>query len=342
METYIPKSGWWDRTFSRMVYPIQKSIVDLTSCKFSTWVENERWLDQLADSNERRIPSKTDPTYQAFLKKEIEYWSDSEFGNTETVRCEEHPDRNKKLRAYWNELITGSPDVSRAEMFHRMGPFDQAMTLGHFGGLEQLVASSVAKQWTFNSLTGRFTDSIEMQNASLISEDLNFANFKENTYDLIVCEAMLHHLVNVDDLLATINRALTPNGRFVVLDYIGEERFLWKEEKRKYINNILANIPPKYQKYPFAGIDAVHFVRLSPFEAVTSSRIPELLERHLQPIEVRKAYGVLFPLTQFLRDRYLSEDNPVVDLLIQADRDASQYGVQPSAISGVFQKRLPA
>jgi SAM-dependent methyltransferase len=322
-----------------MVFPIQKTIVGLTSCKFSAWVKNERWLDQLATAQGRCIPSKSDPTYQAFLKEEIEYWQTSEYGNTQTVRSEEHPDRNRNLRAYWNELLSGSPTVSRVELFQKMGPFDEALTLGHFVGLEGLIASSVARHWTFNSITGRFTDSSEAKDSSLICEDLNFANFKENAYDLIVCEAMLHHLVNIDHLLAQINRALTPKGRFVVLDYIGEERFLWKEEKRKYINDILCEIPPKYLRYPFAGIDAVHFVRLSPFEAVTSTRIPEALERHLKPIEIRKGYGVLFPLAQYLRDRYLSEDNPIVDMLIQADRDAGKHGVQPSAISGIFQKR---
>lgn len=341
METKVPRSSWFDRSISSVVFPLQKGIAGLTACRFSAWAENERWLNQLALDGSRQIASKSDPTYQAFLNREIEYWQKPAHGDTQTLHGnEDHPDRNPRLRAYWNEFLSGSPTVSRVGMFQQMGPVEKALTLGHFSGLEEIMSGSVARHWTFNSITGRFTDSSHASVAAITCEDLNFASFKEDEYDLIICSAILHHIVNVDQLLAALNRALAPGGRLVVLDYIGEERFLWKEEKRRFINDLLAEIPPKYLRYPFAGIDAVHFGRLSPFEAVTSTRIPDALEQHLHPLEVRKAYGVLFPTLQYLRGRYLSEDNPILDLLIDADREANRRGLQACALSGVFQKRV--
>lgn len=341
METNIPRSTWFDRALSAFFYPLQNGIANLTSRKFSDWAKADQWLNQSLDNGNLHISSKDDTTYQAFLKKEIEYWQKPAHGDSQTLHGDEdHPDRNPKLREYWNRFLSGSPALSTVAMFKEMGTFDKALTLGHFAGMEEIMSSGVAKHWTFNSITGRFTDSSEARDTAIISEDLNFASFKEDEYDLIVCSAILHHIVNIDQLLAEINRALKPGGRFVVLDYIGEERFCWKEEKRKYINDLLANIPPKYLRFPYASIDAVHLTRLSPFEAVTSTRLPELLEEHLDPIEVRKGYGVLFPTLQYVRERYLSEDNPILERLIQADHDSIEAGLQPSALSGVYQKRV--
>lgn len=344
METSIsrpmPTANWWHQSFSSVSFPTLRKMAALTTFRFSAWAKNEAWIRQLARNGERQIPNQSDPTYQAFLKKEIAYWQKPAHGDTGQIYGnEEHPARNPKLRAYWNTLMSGSPTVSRVDMLRRLGPVDKALTLGHFHGLEEVMASGVAKHWTFNSITGRFTDGAPTQGVAITSEDLNFACFKENEYDLIVSMAILHHIVNVDQLLEQINRALTPNGRFVVLDYIGEERFQWREDKRQFINGLLRRIPPKYLRFPFAGIDAVHLGRLSPFEAVTSTRLPAAFERHLRPLEVRTGHAVLFPTAQYLRARYLSEDNPIVDQLIEADREATQLGLQPAAIAGVYAKR---
>lgn len=338
METLTPRSSWFDRAIARVAFPAQRVIADWTTCKLSDWAKNERWLNQLAMEGSRRIPDKADPIYQHFLQREIAYWQKPAYGDTETVYAEDHPDRHPKLRAYWNKLVSGSEDECLTEMLQRMGPFGKAIALGHFDGLEAAMAGGVAHHWTFNSITGRFTVAAP-ENASIVSEDLNFARLKENEYDLIVCVGILHHIVNLDDLLAEVNRALSPGGRFVVVEYIGEERFYWSKEKREYINRILASLPPKYQRFPFAGLDAIHLGRLSPFEAVSSTRIPAALERHLQCLESRQGYAVMFPTLQFLKARYLSQDTPVIDLLIQADREAGEHGVQPAVLSGVYGKR---
>jgi SAM-dependent methyltransferase len=338
----VIKASRVSQAISRLTFPLQKAIASLTARKFSSWARNDRWLNQLGRRGERIILSKTDPTYQAFLKSEIEYWQKPARGDTQTIHGnDEHPNRSRKLREYWNELVTGSPRLSKIEMLSQMGPFENALTLGHFPGLEEIMAGSVAKRWTFNSITGRFADAQAGRPVTIIREDLNFANFKENEYDLIVCEAILHHIVNLDHLLSQINRALTPDGRFVVIDYVGEERFLWKEEKRRFINGLLAQIPLKYVSHQFAGIDSIHFTSLSPFEAVTSTRIPGALKEHVGLGEMREGYGVLFPALLFLKARYLSEDNPIIDLLIEADRESKKYGVQPSAVAGVFTKLIP-
>ena len=54
---------------------------------------------------------------------------------------------------------------------------------------------------------------------------------------------MLHHIVNIEHLLAQVARALTPNGVFFVMEYMGEERFKWTPEKTRFLNGLLADLP---------------------------------------------------------------------------------------------------
>ena len=87
-----------------------------------------------------------------------------------------------------------------------------------------------------------------------------------------------------------------------------------------------------------ASVDVMHLSRLSPFEAVTSTALPGLLAKHFVTREVRTAYGVLFPVLEFLKEEYFCSENPALEGLLQADREAGQHGLLPTTLAGVFGK----
>jgi SAM-dependent methyltransferase len=326
------------RQVCNVVFPLQRMIAGLISAGLSSGAQ----LDRQLRAWNGVIPGQSDPIYQEFLRQEIEYWRNPAHGDEDSlVDNDEHPQRSQQLREYYNRIVTGSPQLTKLEMLRRRGPFEHALALGHLPGLEAMVASGLARKWTFNSITGRFIGAMTGQdNVTFINEDLNFASLAENRYDLIVCDGVLHHLVHLDSLVAQVNRALTSNGIFFVNEYIGEERFRWRNEKRSYVNTLLAELPLNCLAHKFTSVDVIHFARLSPFEAVTSTQIPSLLDAHLTPVEkVRKGYGVLFPALLFLKPRYLTTDNAIVARLIEADEDSLAHGVLPAALSGIFGKK---
>jgi 2-polyprenyl-3-methyl-5-hydroxy-6-metoxy-1,4-benzoquinol methylase len=53
--------------------------------------------------------------------------------------------------------------------------------------------------------------------------DLNELKLAPNTYDVVVIKATLHHLVNMDDVIATVHRALKPGGLFWISDTLEDE-----------------------------------------------------------------------------------------------------------------------
>ena len=53
--------------------------------------------------------------------------------------------------------------------------------------------------------------------------DLNELALAPDTYDVVVVKATLHHLVNMDDVIATVHRALKPGGLFWISDTLEDE-----------------------------------------------------------------------------------------------------------------------
>lgn len=59
--------------------------------------------------------------------------------------------------------------------------------------------------------------------AAYLTTDLNTVQFVPNSYDLIVVKGTLHHLVQMDAVIAQIHAALKPGGLLWVADTHGEE-----------------------------------------------------------------------------------------------------------------------
>lgn len=68
----------------------------------------------------------------------------------------------------------------------------------------------------------------------------------DGTFDLILSTGALHHTTNLEELLATVERVLTPNGYFVVVEFIGPNRFQWSDRQIEITNQVLSSLDPYY------------------------------------------------------------------------------------------------
>jgi SAM-dependent methyltransferase len=297
----------------------------------------DRWLRRLP----RGVFDRTDPTYQKFLAKEMKYWTNPPVGGKDSVYLDmEHPLLNQKLLARQRAYRSGSSDKTQVQYLLEKGPFHHALAFSDSPALKKMMGAGVAERWTLNSIAGQLTDlPIPSNRVTTISQDLNFASLEPDTYDLIIAEEVLHHIINMDALVTQIARALRPGGYFFVVDYIGEERFRWTRTKRRFLDGLLAKIPLKYQNFPFASVEGVRFGPASPFEAVSSMQNPSRIARQLEVVEERRGDRVIWPLMLFLKEQYLKEDNPILDRLLAAEDEAERLGLAPAGYVGVFRKR---
>ena len=109
--------------------------------------------------------------------------------------------------------------------------------------------------------------------------DINFCDFGEAQYDLIVAQTSLHHLVFLEDVFAAIRRALMPGGIFWLHDYVGESQFQHSDLRLSIANRLLEEIPESCRLNRMNGQLVGPIVRrkpgtlVSPFESIRSGEI---------------------------------------------------------------------
>ena len=132
--------------------------------------------------------------------------------------------------------------------------------------------------------------------------DANKIHLPENKYDLVVAHNAVHHFVELEHILAEINKSLKLNGIFVIVEYVGPNRFQWTNQQLKIINDLLKLLPDRYKRD--ADNDLITkpivtqktmggYLREDPSEAIRSSDIVPLIHRYFKVIEERDMGGTI-------------------------------------------------
>jgi 2-polyprenyl-3-methyl-5-hydroxy-6-metoxy-1,4-benzoquinol methylase len=116
--------------------------------------------------------------------------------------------------------------------------------------------------------------------------DLNSVVLQPGSYDLVITQNCLHHVVQLEYLADQIHRALKPGGALWIHDYVGETQFQYSEKRVEIANAVLKILPEKLKTNRISGkvVAQVHRPEpgsmSSPFEAIRSAQImPIFLER---------------------------------------------------------------
>jgi SAM-dependent methyltransferase len=86
-----------------------------------------------------------------------------------------------------------------------------------------------------------------------VAECLNFLEVDLNewtpakSYDVVVANQALHHVVELEALLSSIKQSIQPHGRFVVCDTIGRNGHLRWPEALEIVERFWRRLPPSYR-----------------------------------------------------------------------------------------------
>lgn len=147
-------------------------------------------------------------------------------------------------------------------------------------------------------------------------------------YDLVCFFGALHHVRNLEDVLAAVHRRLTDDGRLVFNEYTGDCYTILDARKVDTINRFLAALDPaflnpKQPRYGNPTLDEMY--AYDPSEGVRSALIIPFL-RHRFEIDFLRPFGgaMLHMLYPCLNHERLNDGSPesesIVRLLIEADR----------------------
>jgi SAM-dependent methyltransferase len=170
----------------------------------------------------------------------------------------------------------------------------------------------------------------------------------DGRFDLILSSGAIHHVTELEDLLDKVHDLLTPDGYFVVLEYVGPNRFQWTEGQCNIINGILSQLDPHYLKGgartvlsapPIPGLMAI-----DPSEAVRSEDIiPLVRERFHVEFETRcngTLMHMLYPLLNgSLGNRGERDFDSIVRLVLYFEDVLIRSGVLPTDFAFLICRR---
>jgi len=115
--------------------------------------------------------------------------------------------------------------------------------------------------------------------------DLNFVKLPEKTFDLVVAQTCLHHILFLEHVADQIWRSLKNDGYLWIHDFIGETQFQYDDKRLAIVNQILAVLPEKLRKNKITGRTIAEIKRPepgrlgSPFESIRSAEIIPVFQR---------------------------------------------------------------
>ena len=115
--------------------------------------------------------------------------------------------------------------------------------------------------------------------------DLNFLELPEKTFDLVVAQTALHHVLFLERVAEQVWRSLKSDGYLWIHDFIGETQGQYDPKRLSIMNRILAILPEKFRKNKInrrlvSEIKRPEPGRLaSPFESIRSGEIVPVFQR---------------------------------------------------------------
>lgn len=141
-------------------------------------------------------------------------------------------------------------------------------------------------------------------------------------YDLVLSGGAIHHVSNLEGLLSTLARSLTPDGYMVLVEFVGPTRFQWTDEQIAVINRILQAIDPAYlknhERATFERPTVEDMIALDPSEAVRSEEILDAIDRYFD-VELQRPYHgtIIHQLYPLLNNQLTNKQDPGFDSIVR-------------------------
>ncbi len=130
--------------------------------------------------------------------------------------------------------------------------------------------------------------------------DANALSLLPRTYDLIFSCHSFHHFVALEHVMAQVHQALTPQGVFVLEEFVGPTQFQWTDTQIEVVRGLTSLIPERLRMLRWGTVKSHEgrptpdeVVAVSPFESIRSAEIVPLFHQHFDVVAVRALGGTL-------------------------------------------------
>lgn len=217
-----------------------------------------------------------------------------------------------KVRARWNEKISGDPKVNYEQyMMNEIfkgrknlrlislgsGICSHEIELAQYDNFSEIICLDVAQNRLDEAK--KEADRLGLSNMKFSFGSIYDFHFQKEYYDIVLFNASLHHFKNVESLIQeTLLPTLKLGGNLVINEYVGPDRLQFPKEQILAINQGIQLIPKDFRtrfklslkKNHFYGSGWMRMILADPSECIDSAAIMPSIHKHFDVI-VERPYG---------------------------------------------------
>jgi SAM-dependent methyltransferase len=224
------------------------------------------------------------------------------------------------------------------------------------GRIEASMASAVGPtaEWTLLDISeglladaaGKFPPDVDL---TLLSGDLNQVRFFGKQFDVIMCVSALHHIVELERVVAFIQEALAEGGQFWSIgEAIGPSGNRLFAEDYRVANAFFRSLPEHLRVNRLSGKvdrDLPNFdYSEATFEGIRSQEIEALLAHRLEPVDVYRRNCFLWRIVDMAyAGNYVLDDASDVAWIhraVEAELRHFRAGGRATELHAVYRKRV--
>lgn len=256
---------------------------------------------------------------------------------------------------YLNPAVTGAPDVDWFQFVcvHYIAPAACILEVGcgshgvsfelcRRGIAHRAVAVDVSPE-AIRISRERIASTDLAGRIEYLCSDIAHGDFGEGTFDCVIVNMALHHVLELEQLFANVRRWKKPDAYFVLNEYVGPSRFQWTDATIREGQRLLDSLPERYRVHgvsgevvrTFAAPNYATLVAGDASEGIRSSAIEPLLATYFEIVD-RRPYGgtilhwLLADIAFNFDAEHRPEDAAQLDRLFAEERRLLRSGVLKS------------
>jgi SAM-dependent methyltransferase len=259
----------------------------------------------------------------------------------------------KSVRAYLNELATGSPEEDWMALLGAYAPAKRLLSLNCGSGWVErdIYALRAARSVVGIDISPQLVQEARVLAgearvpADYLVMDANTASLDRIGFDYVLNHAALHHVAYLDRLVREVRTYMPPDGLFINYDYIGPRRNQYSLEVWTRMIELWEELPPSLR----GKLDYPHLPTMlatDPTEAIHSDLIVETLGRYFDFVTVRPLGGTIaYQLLWNNKALHQAQDKPEgqywLDRIVGADREYTQGQLDRSLFAFILCRPKP-
>lgn len=249
---------------------------------------------------------------------------------------------------FWLEWLFGThlPKVNRL-LSIGCGDGGHELAIARRGFADKIVAFDASPKAIEIASEAAAAEKLPIDFSVRLFEEFVAAPGDEAMFDVAFFSGSLHHVTDLEGMLAAVRRVVRPGGWVIVNEYVGPCYQLYPQSQIDVVNRTLARIPPTFRIHPderlvLPSMEAIQ--ANDPTEGVRSALIPVLLPLYFKATYLRWIGGALLhPLFGYLNGDRINDGSPesqvLARMLIMLEDELTEAGaLSHDFMFGVYQR----